>query len=91
MYLVVCAGAAVSGQNAMCYETPFAAACCACAESSGGLAIMMCHAQEDAAVCCASAAASRQAHHIDVPSADIRCGVLLRLTVSLDLHLRSLV
>ena len=38
MYLVVCAGAAVLGQNAVRYESPFAAACCAGAESSGGLA-----------------------------------------------------
>ena len=55
MYLVLCAGAAVPGQNAMCYELPFAAACCAGAKSFGGLDRKMCSALMYAAARCACA------------------------------------
>ena len=58
MFLVVCAGGAVSGQNAMCYESPFAAVCCACTASSGRLDRMMCPSLMYAAVRCASAVTS---------------------------------
>ena len=53
MYLVVCAGAAVPGQNVMCCESQVAAVCCTFVVTSGGLATMMCRAPIDAAVCCA--------------------------------------
>ena len=53
MYLVLCAGAAVPGQNVLCCVSQFAAVCCTSAVTSGGLAIMMCRALIVAAVCCA--------------------------------------
>ena len=58
IYLVVCAGVAVPGQNAMCSESPLAAACCAGAESSGGVDRKMCRVLLYAAVCCACAVTS---------------------------------
>ena len=59
MYRVVCAGTAVPGQKAMCNELPFAAACCAGAESFGGLADRkMCRALMYAAARCAFAVTS---------------------------------
>ena len=58
IYLVVCAGAALPGQNAMCSESPFAAACYAGAESSGGVDRKTCRVLLYAAVCCACAVTS---------------------------------
>ena len=37
IYSMVCACAAAPHTNAMCYESPFAAVCFACAEAKGSL------------------------------------------------------